>query len=228
MADDTKRRLASRLEKQLTPGRPDCPKGDRPVLFSEQFARTAIARDNPRISVEVLGPDELRMTVLPSRAVSSSATAVLTAEDRERELQSDALIRANDPKIREIANELRVAGDDGATVEAIVDWVHQKVRYEITPTSLDAVAVLERGEGDCTEYALLTVTLLRAAGIPAHLQEGMAASGEEMVAHAWVAWHDGTRWREVDPTAGTSWVGSGHLEIEVVDVSVGRREGTKP
>ncbi|PRP97698.1 Transglutaminase-like superfamily protein [Enhygromyxa salina] len=185
---------------------------------AEQFARTAVPDDNARISVELVGPDELRMTVLPSRAVASATTQVLTADERDRMLASDNMIRAKDQKIRDVANALRVSGDDAATVAAIVTWVHNQVHYEITPTSLDAVTILERGEGDCTEYALLTVTLLRAAGIPARLQEGMAASGEEMVAHAWVAWHDGTRWREVDPTAGTASVGSGHLELEVVDV----------
>jgi hypothetical protein len=195
---------------------------------AEQFARTAVPQDNDRISIEVLGPDELRMTVLPSRAVPSSASRLLTTDERNRMLAPDQLARVSDPEIREIARTLRVSGDDLATAEAVVAWVHQKVRYEITPTSLDAVEILERGEGDCTEYALLTVTLLRAAGIPAKLQEGMAASGDEMVAHAWVAWHDGTRWREVDPTAGTASVGSGHLELEIVDVlamiSLGRFE----
>jgi hypothetical protein len=195
---------------------------------AEAFARTAVPQDNDRISIEVLGPDELRMTVLPSRAVPSSASRLLTTDERNRMLAPDQLARVSDPEIREIAKTLRVSGDDLATAEAVVAWVHQKVRYEITPTSLDAVEILERGEGDCTEYALLTVTLLRAAGIPAKLQEGMAASGDEMVAHAWVAWHDGTRWREVDPTAGTASVGSGHLELEIVDVlamiSLGRFE----
>lgn len=192
------------------------------------FARTAVPQDNDRISIEVLGPDELRMTVLPSRAVPSNASRLLTTDERNRMLAPDQLARVADPEIREIAKTLRVSGNDLATAEAVVAWVHQKVRYEITPTSLDAVEILERGEGDCTEYALLTVTLLRAAGIPAKLQEGMAASGDEMVAHAWVAWHDGTRWHEVDPTAGTASVGSGHLELEIVDVlamiSLGRFE----
>jgi hypothetical protein len=195
---------------------------------AEQFARTAIPTDNPRISVEVLGPDELRMTVLPSRAVPSSAGKLLTADERERMLAPDSMARSEDPKILEIAKQLRVSGNDAATAEAIVAWAHEKVRYEITPTSLDAVQILERGRGDCTEYALLTVTLLRAAGIPAKLQEGMSAGGDEMVAHAWVAWHDGKRWLEVDPTAGTTSVGSGHLELEIVDVlamlSLGRFE----
>jgi hypothetical protein len=195
---------------------------------AESFARTAIPRNNDRISVEVVGPNELRMTVLPSRAVPANASRVLTTDERTRMLAADQLARVEDPEIREIAKKLRVSGDDLATVEAVVAWVHQKVKYEITPTSLDAVEILDRGKGDCTEYALLTVTLLRAAGIPAKLQEGMAASGDEMVAHAWVAWHDGTRWHEVDPTAGTVGVGSGHLELEIVDVlamiSLGRFE----
>ena len=195
---------------------------------AESFSRTAIPRDNDRIKVEVIDEDELRMTVMPSSAVPSNASRLLTTAERTRMLAPDQLARVEDPKIREQAKQLRVSGDDVATVEAVVAWVHQKVRYEITPTSLDAVEILERGEGDCTEYALLTVTLLRAAGIPAKLQEGMAASGDEMVAHAWVAWHDGNRWHEVDPTAGTVGVSSGHLELEIVDVlamiSLGRFE----
>jgi hypothetical protein len=220
---------ASKLPRRL--GRNETDRGLRyhiRVDDAEAFARTAIPRDNDRISVEVLGPDELRMTVLTSASVPNNASHLLTTEERTRMLAPDQLARVTDPQIRDTAKQLRVSGDDLATVEAVVAWVHKKVRYEITPTSLDAVEILERGEGDCTEYALLTVTLLRAAGIPAKLQEGMAASGDEMVAHAWVAWHDGTRWREVDPTAGTASVGSGHLELEIVDVlamiSLGRFE----
>jgi hypothetical protein len=188
------------------------------VHDAEQFARTAVPKNNPRISVEILAPDELRLTVLPSRSIPSTASQPLTADERTRMLDSDGQVLAENQKIRDIANDLRVPGNDAATVEAVVQWVHNHVKYEITPTSLDAVTVLERGEGDCTEYALLTVTILRAAGIPADLREGMAASGDEMVAHAWAAWHDGTRWHEVDPTAGTSSVSSGHLELDVVDV----------
>ena len=61
---------------------------------AEAFARRAIPDDNPRIQVEVTAPDQLRMTVLPSRSVPTTATAVLSADERERMLTSDALIRA--------------------------------------------------------------------------------------------------------------------------------------
>lgn len=210
---------ASKLPRRLSQADTQAPLRYRiKVHDAEQFARTAVPKDNPRISVELLGADELRLTVLPSSSIPAAASQPLTSDQRERNLAGSREMLIEDPKIREIAKRLRVAGNDLATADAIVAWVHEQIKYEITPTSLDAVTVLERGKGDCTEYALLTVTLLRAAGIPAELREGMAASGDEMVAHAWAAWHDGTRWREVDPTAGTSSVSSGHLELDVVDV----------
>lgn len=195
---------------------------------AEAFARTSLP-DNPRIRVEIAGDDRLRVTIQPSaRLAGDRADQALGKDERSRALRHDDQIRSDAPAIREVAEALIVEGDPSATVAAVVAWVHARIRYEITPTSLDAVAVLDRGKGDCTEYALLTVTLLRAAGIPAELREGMSMGGDEMVAHAWAAWHDGNRWHEIDPTAGTTGVGSGHLEIEVVDVlaliSLGRFE----
>jgi len=210
---------ASKLPRHLSRADTESSLGYRiKVNDAEQFARTAVPKRNPRIRVELLGPDELRMTVLPSRAVAANTRDPLTDQDRERKLASDRMVLSQDPKIRAIAKDLRVAGDDAATVAAVVRWVHAQIKYEITPTSVDAVSILERGKGDCTEYALLTVTILRAAGIPAELREGMSAGGDEMVAHAWVAWHNGARWREIDPTAGTTSVSSGHLELKIVDV----------
>ncbi len=78
--------------------------------------------------------------------------------------------------------------------------------------------ILEAGRGDCSEYARLTVSLLRAAGVPAEMRDGMAAEGDEMVAHAWVGYHDGERWHEIDPTWGRMSVTAGHLPVSVVDI----------
>lgn len=198
------------------------------VEDAEAFARSSLP-DNPRTSVEVVADDRLRITLLPSARLSRDRPSQpLSKDERTRALAHDEQIRSNAPAIREVAEALIVEGDPKATVAAVVAWVHERIRYEITPLSLDALAVLERSKGDCTEYALLTVTLLRAAGIPAELREGMSLGGDEMVAHAWAAWHDGERWHELDPTAGSIGVSAGHLEIEVIDIlaliSLGRFE----
>ena len=76
-----------------------------------------------------------------------------------------------------------------------------------------------------TEYSVLAVSLLRAAGVPAEIRQGMAVQNAEMVAHNWIAYHDGTGWREADPTFGKASVGSGHIEASLLEfislISVG-------
>ncbi|KIG18414.1 transglutaminase domain protein [Enhygromyxa salina] len=185
---------------------------------AEGFARRTLRDGNPRITAEVIDEDELRLTVLPSLAVPTSTRQELVGSERQRMLELDSRIRADDEQLRKIVKKLQVAGDDEATVAAVVAWAHEHIQYELTPNSPNVVELIERGKGDCTEYALLTVTLLRIAGIPARLEEGMSAGGADMGAHAWSAWHDGQRWHEIDATAGTTTVGSGHLRLPVVDV----------
>jgi transglutaminase-like putative cysteine protease len=127
----------------------------------------------------------------------------------------------------QLARQIVPAGSSPAeAARLVVAWLQKNLVYEVTPESLDALTILTRGRGDCTEYSILAVSLLRAAGVPAELREGMALDGGEMVAHAWVAFHDGTGWREIDPTFGVTFVDAGHLETSVMDfvslVSVGR------
>ena len=45
----------------------------------------------------------------------------------------------------------------------------------------------------------------------------MLAAGDQLVAHAWVAFHDGTGWREIDPTNGELSVGAGHPQVSTMD-----------
>lgn len=142
-------------------------------------------------------------------------------------MEATAALPSEDPRIAQLARRLAPPGTTPtAAAEAIGAWVHRRLTYEVTPRSLDGAQILEAGRGDCTEYARLTVTLLRAAGVPAEVRDGMAASGDELVAHAWVAYHDGTRWHEIDPTWGRSTVSAGHLEMSVLDalalVSLGK------
>jgi transglutaminase-like putative cysteine protease len=99
--------------------------------------------------------------------------------------------------------------------EKVVAWLKANFVYEITPKDLAPATILARKRGDCTEYSELTVALLRASGIPAELREGMALHGDELVAHNWVAFHDGDAWREIEPTWGYTFVDAGHLETSV-------------
>lgn len=194
------------------------------VPDADAFVRDTLA-DSPRMKAQVLGPTRVRLVVSP---VPATPRVEPLAADRFATLtKSTKELRHDDPRITKLALRLAPAGTTPAlAAERIGKWVHERITYEVTPRSLDGVEILEAGRGDCTEYARLTVTLLRAAGVPAEVRDGMAASGDELVAHAWVAYHDGESWNEIDPTWGRAQVSAGHLEMSVLDaialVSLGK------
>jgi transglutaminase-like putative cysteine protease len=126
---------------------------------------------------------------------------------------------ATDAAISATAREL-TQGQSPATLraETIGAWVHDQMVYELTPGQYDDLTLLTRKRGDCTEYAQLTIALLHAAGIPARPRTGFLASGATLVAHAWLEFHDGTTWREMDPTAGRPQTDASYIDASVLDV----------
>lgn len=186
----------------LTTGEPD-------VVAARGFG------GHPRVTAEVRDPTTLVLTVRPSDA---TATA-LTATQRASLLASTRAIRSDDEAVLARARALAPPGTSAAdAARAIVTWVHDNIRYELTAEELDAPTVLERGRGDCTELARITTALLRAAGVPAEMREGFLVVGAEAGAHAWVAYHDGTGFKEIDPTAGRADVDAGYVPSSVLTV----------
>jgi hypothetical protein len=170
---------------------------------------------HPRVSAEVRDAGTLVLTVRPSDATPSPLSEV----QRAGLLASTAALRIDSETIVARALALAPPGTTpAAAAQAIVTWVHDHIRYELTADEVDAPTVLERGRGDCSELARITTSLLRAAGIPAEMREGFLMVGGEMGAHAWVAYHDGTAFREIDPTAGRADVDSGYLPSSVLTV----------
>lgn len=188
------------------------------VVDPETFVQRVLAV-SPRIEAKVesdaAGSKRVRVTVRPQ----SDAALALSTDERRRSLAATRDYPTQAKQIRELLPVIVGDERDANKVAAkVVAWVHARIRYEITPRRVDGAKVLELGRGDCSEYATLTVTLLRAAGVPAEERSGMMASGSDMAAHAWAAYHDGKRWHEVDPTAGTASVTAGHIELSVTDI----------
>lgn len=190
------------------------------VQDAAKFVATALAPERSRVSVAVVDPQTVEVRVAASPPLDTAVPKKdLDAASRRRLLADEGKIRATSAKVRAAA--ARIAGDSlPATdaVEKVVRFVHGLLSYEVTPSAIDAVELLSRRRGDCSEYAVLTVSLLRSLGIPAEVEEGFLASGDAMVAHAWVRYHDGTGWREIDPTANRTRVGPGYLPATVAEV----------
>ncbi|MBN1588204.1 MAG: transglutaminase domain-containing protein [Pirellulales bacterium] len=87
--------------------------------------------------------------------------------DLRRYLGTSPYIESRHPKIRKLAKEI---GVDKATaweqVEAVYDWVRDKVEYKNGPLK-GALAALKDGTGDCEEMTSLFIAICRAKDIPA-------------------------------------------------------------
>ncbi|MEQ9649336.1 MAG: transglutaminase-like domain-containing protein [Sandaracinaceae bacterium] len=166
-----------------------------------------------RVRARVVGERRLEVTV-----ATVADAGVLPATERERLLRADPMLRLDAPEIVGAASALAPADASAADVAAAVSsWVHAHLRYELTSENLDASTILARERGDCTEHARLAVALLRRRGIPAEVREGFTSAAGELVAHAWVTYHDGERFREIDPTGGVDRVGGDHVPMSVTD-----------
>lgn len=184
---------------------------------AEAFAALTV-QPSARVNAIVRDPTHVDL-IVRAKATDDAAAEPLTESRRKALLDTSSSLRIRDPAVVAVRDSLvRKDMSNTEKAKAISRWVHRSVNYEITPRALDAVEILDAGRGDCSEYAQLTVSLLRSAGVPAEVRDGMAAQAGEMVAHAWVAYHDGTRWYEIDPTWGRMKVTAGHLPLEVMDV----------
>jgi hypothetical protein len=117
-------------------------------------------------------------------------------------LKPDRFIQSDNPAIRAVADSIRAAAhvDGWPLARAIAQWVN----LHIVDKSMEhgyasALDVLRSRSGDCTEHSLLTVAILRAAGIPARPVVGLAFGESEhaFVGHMWTeAYVD--EWRTLD------------------------------
>jgi transglutaminase-like putative cysteine protease len=102
--------------------------------------------------------------------------------------------------------------------------VFKYLKKSLAANSEDALTILERREGDCTEHTLLFVAVARACGLPAREVGGLAlgqSQGKPVLAwHAWPEFHDGSCWRAVDPT----WNEPGGVDGTHWKLSVGDRD----
>lgn len=141
-----------------------------------------------------------------------SVVVVLSRETVNRErtdqaglaafLKSDRFIQSDAPAVRAVADSIRSAAhvDGWPLARAIAQWVNGHIADKSMEHGYaSALDVLRTRSGDCTEHSLLTVALLRAAGVPARPVVGLAFGEAEraFVGHMWVEAHvDG--WRTLD------------------------------
>jgi transglutaminase-like putative cysteine protease len=120
-----------------------------------------------------------------------------------------------------VIEDLRGAAAPTEAAMNAAGWVRDRLRYQpgATDVHTSALQALEQGEGVCQDFVHLTLTLLRALGIPARYVSGYLHPQPEAVigepvkgqSHAWLEWWCG-EWQPWDPTHGIP-VGEGHVVV---------------
>lgn len=137
-----------------------------------------------------------------------------------KNLESDLIVESAAPEIRAQAEKILAGEKDAyAATRKIVTWVATSLEKSYGASADRATDVLRQKKGDCTEHSLLSVALLRAAGIPARRVDGVVYMENEdgvpaLYWHEWVEAYVG-EWTQLDPTfnqivADATHFGVGH------------------
>ncbi|MBI5902517.1 MAG: transglutaminase family protein [Deltaproteobacteria bacterium] len=146
-------------------------------------------------------------------------------------LKPTPLVQSGDAKIRELALRLSSgASTEQGAVMSVLNWVVDNVKYRTPIPDYDALRTLKTGEGNCQNYAHLSVALLRSIGIPARvvgglslgkrwkvpLEKGALLQGIGQGGHAWMeVWYPDLGWVPYDAQQSHLFVGPRHIRQAV-------------
>ncbi|MFN0060981.1 MAG: transglutaminase domain-containing protein [Myxococcaceae bacterium] len=176
-------------------------------------------RVSARQKFRVLSKDKVEVT-LRAEAPRASTKASFPVRDARFSayLKSSLLVESDHPDIRALSKRLLADEKDASkAVRKVASWVGENLAKEYGASADQASDVLRQMKGDCTEHSLLTVALLRAAGIPARRIDGLVYLVNEdkvpaLYWHEWVeAWVG--EWIQVDPTFKQPIADATHLGL---------------
>ena len=130
-------------------------------------------------------------------------------------LKPSHLIPSDSKRMKDLAGRLTKGK---TTLLAASRAIHDFVQTRMVPNAgmgmlRNAEEVLDRKEGVCRDYAMLTTTLLRSAGIPARLVGGMIFADGAFYYHAWSEAWNGKEWVGIDSTLPEFRISAAHLKL---------------
>jgi hypothetical protein len=136
-----------------------------------------------------------------------------TGNEHAEELRPSALLQSDHPRVRMLARQ--IVGEHADAAEAarrLNDWVYATLRKVPTMSLPNALQVLDMGEGDCNEHAVLLAALGRAAGLPTRVVAGAVYVDGAFLYHAWCEVWLG-RWVSIDPAFGQFPADATHIKF---------------
>lgn len=144
---------------------------------------------------------------------------------QEAWLRPSEYLSSDNPEIREAAKKA-IAGKKGLidSVVAIRKFVSKRMKAKMEFGEVrDAADILKNPHGKCVEYAVLTTSLLRAAGIPSRVVSGLVTGDGTFFYHAWSEAWDGKRWIGIDAALEMDQLPAAYIKLAQGDADNGFR-----
>lgn len=170
-----------------------------------------VAGDGQRVEV---GPDGTTTLTLEPTTFGPGLVAE-AARLKPEFLRPSLYVPSDDPAMVALAR--KIVGPS-KTVRSSATLIRDWVGRRMTPNAgigvlRDAREVLKSSEGVCRDYAALSTTLLRAAGVPARVAGGLVLADGALYYHAWSEVWDGRNWVGVDATRPGVAFSAGHIRL---------------
>jgi hypothetical protein len=149
----------------------------------------------------------------------------------QKYLASTEQAPANNAKIKQKASELvRSSKTQFDAVQKILTWIIDHMHYVLMPKEYDALYSYKSGKGNCQNYSHLAAALMRAAGIPARIVNGITLKepyniklGGQILTlnmaqgrHSWIeVYFPSLGWMPFDPQQTELFVSNRFIRAEV-------------
>ena len=161
----------------------------------------------------------VRMAAVPKNRPALPLKLGPKQKDIARFLKPSIYAQSDAPEIVRAAKKIVGKTTDPYKAAALIQkWVFRNVKKKFLAAMSNALGVLKKMEGDCSEHSILFVALCRAAGIPARQVAGIGYVPQMngFGYHAWGEVYVG-EWVAMDPTWGEDVADATHLKFAVGD-----------
>jgi transglutaminase-like putative cysteine protease len=145
--------------------------------------------------------------------------------------EPSALVQSKSQEIRQLSNKLTTgAKTSWDAVRQSISWIVDNILYVSEAKKYDALSTLVSRQGNCQNYSHLAAALLRAAGLPVRIVNGITldrpydvqtrgltfTSKMALGRHSWIeVWFPDLGWAPFDPQNSLLFVANRYLRCEV-------------
>ena len=156
------------------------------------------------------------VNIKPTQLKDAKSVSIAAAKAQKPDWVKPSLhMPASSPRFIKLAKSVVKNKTD---VKSAALAIRRYVNNSMTPNAgigvlRDASEILDAKEGVCRDYAILTATLCRAAGIPARLASGLVNFDGNFYYHAWVEVWTGYDWLGLDSVPTEDFFSATHVKL---------------